>query len=213
MHVAPLEKGMCHTWILHQDATSVAEELKGALRGTSASSDADGSRRAEAIDRVRRTTGSDLPTGSPVEVTVQNSGGTAIVLTRLEVSVKDRSEPVPNSLMDVGTGCGGGLPKRVFSVNLDATEPKVVPQEDDGYGNRTPDFPYKVSADDPEVFALSGYSNKMVEWTATLHWVADGKEGKTVIDNDGRPFLSYPNTASRYWFDTYTDTLKVNPSN
>ncbi|MFJ3164372.1 hypothetical protein [Streptomyces kanasensis] len=208
IHVAPREyDATCTTWLLRQDATSVAGELKKALRNTSASSNADGHRREEIFDRVRRATGSDLPTGSLVEVTIQNPSDKAIVLTRLEISVKKRTEPVPNSLMHVGTGCGEGLQERLFSIDLDAGNPKLSPQID-ASGKRTPDFPYKVSSDDPEVFKLNGYSEKMVEWTATLHWVADGKEGKTEIDNGGRPFLSYSDTASRFWFDAYYDTLR-----
>ncbi|MEV0695438.1 hypothetical protein [Streptomyces sp. NPDC050388] len=209
-HVTPMEEAHCNTWLLRQNVTSVARELKTELRGTSGRFNE--GEREKVIDRVRRATGSDLPTGSSVEVTVQNPTGKAIVLTRLEVSVKNRTEPPARSLVNVGSGCGGDLPVRQLSVDLDASEPRFIPQENDGLGNRTPDFPYKISANDPEVFMLSGYSSKLIEWTATFHWVADGKEGKTVIDNEGHPFLSYSNTSAHYWFDTYYDTLNLAPT-
>ncbi|MEU9192594.1 hypothetical protein [Streptomyces hundungensis] len=52
-------------------------------------------------------------------------------------------------------------------------------------------FSYKISPGDPEVFELTvDNTTCFCAFAVELDWVADGKAGKTVLDDGGTGFLS-----------------------
>jgi hypothetical protein len=68
-------------------------------------------------------------------------------------------------------------------------------------------FPYKVSQTDPEVFYIAVNTKKCdCTWIAELFWTTRGKNGSTIIDDNGRPFrvTSSGNSASYYSNDGQT---------
>jgi hypothetical protein len=102
---------------------------------------------------------------------------------------------------------------RYYAVDLDTARPEFILHEGDGSGDaetKPINFPYKVSSVEPEKFVLTGKTDSVVEWTATLHWTADGKKGKTDITDNGKPFVSYP-VATKLFFDTGTGKLQTSP--
>ncbi|WP_406436988.1 hypothetical protein OHB14_60580 [Streptomyces sp. NBC_01613] len=210
VHAKTKDTDMCGYWRIHKDAVVVATDLKMRLAGHPSHP-----AYSKILADGRKATGSDLLTGSTVEVTVEGTNGKAVILTGLDVQVTKR-EPFNEDVISVGTGCGGGVEERYYSVDLDEPTPHFKLSETDENGQpiaKSVDFPYKVSANDPEVFILSGGALRgAIHWKAVLRWVADGKEGSSEISNGGKPFLSYPVDAPNYWFDTNGDELHLYPS-
>ncbi|MEU2489577.1 hypothetical protein ABZ593_33965 [Streptomyces sp. NPDC012617] len=102
-----------------------------------------------------------------------------MILESLEPNVTKRSKL--GETMYVGDQCGGGLPERFFTSNLDDPKPEFSLARVDDSGEKVTepiDFPYKISSAEPEKFILTGETKASVEWTVTLHWIADGKKGR-----------------------------------
>jgi plasmid maintenance system antidote protein VapI len=118
-----------------------------------------------------------------VELTVQGTGEDTVVLQALHVHVVDSRAPLAHNAYEMGVGCGGGVPTKTFSVDLDASRPQVTPKS----GQR--DFPYKVSETDPEVFYITAQANSRdVRWYLELRWSSGTRQGRLRIDNHGEPF-------------------------
>jgi len=209
VHAKSKETDMCGYWRLHQDAEAVAADLETRLAGHT-TREAGTPAYDRKVAMSREATESDLLTGRAVEVTVEGDNGKAVILTGLDIQVLTREE-LSDDVMAVGTGCGEGIEKRYYSVDLDEPAPHFKLSETDENGRpvvKSVDFPYKVSANDPEVFVLAGNSLRhAIRWKAVLHWVADGKEGTSSISDGGDAFLSYPVDSAGYWFDTDENQL------
>ncbi|PSM41612.1 hypothetical protein C6Y14_20245 [Streptomyces dioscori] len=152
-------------------------------------------------DEVLKSTGSQVPTGDEVEVTVTGKEERVIVLTGLEVFVQTKKE-LTGHTMEFPMGCGAGVPPRLFDVNLDERKPNFTLRKSTDPEEKSIDFPYKVSSGEPEVLLLVSQSHEYVEWKARLLWVADGKEGHTDITNKGESFVTFPGGA---WSDLPAD--------
>ncbi|MGE6732258.1 hypothetical protein, partial [Streptomyces sp. NPDC059900] len=123
-----------------------------------------------------------------VKLTVQGKGDDTVVLESLNVRVAGTGAPLAwnNYKMGyLGVGCGGNVPKHTFDVNLDASVPRPAPQ------SAGDDFPYKVSASDPEAFYIEATANtRYVRWYLELEWSSGGRRGTVRIDDTGKPFAT-----------------------
>jgi hypothetical protein len=132
-----------------------------------------------------------------IQVTVQGRTQQSVLLTGMHINITAR-HPGPATGIVVSSGqCGGGVTERHFDVDLSATPPTLTAEPAvDAYTGQTTspavDFPYKISLTDPEVFALDVTRDCAGDctFTVTLDWVADGKKGTSVLDNQGRGFRS-----------------------
>jgi hypothetical protein len=197
----------CASWLLNKEPEVVGAQIRNRMSGL----DPLGVEARKRLEEAQRSSGSRLPIGDVVEVTVEGNKEKVVVLDRLEPKIVKRSNL--GSVMAVGHQCGGGFPIRYYAVDLDAPRPEFLLYEGDGSGDaetKPINFPYKVSSVEPEKFVLTGKTDSVVEWTATLHWTADGKKGKTDITDNGKPFVSYPVT-TKLFFDTGTGKLQTSP--
>lgn len=126
-----------------------------------------------------------VPITRDFEFAVQTTSAEAIVLTGLRVVV-DHREPAALGVQAGLAGCGGGLQPRSFHIDLAASTPTItsVPETaaDGTIGRSAVDFPYKISADDPEVFVVSVVkASGDVTWHMELDWIANGQPGSTKI--------------------------------
>jgi transcriptional regulator with XRE-family HTH domain len=121
-----------------------------------------------------------------LELTIQGTGKSTVVLEALHVRMVNRAAPLTWNayLMGYeGVGCGGGVPTNSFGIDLDTGRPAATPES----GQR--DFPFKVSESDPEVFYITGNaSSHDVTWYLELEWSSGGRHGILRIDNHGKPF-------------------------
>jgi hypothetical protein len=196
----------CASWLLNKEPEVVSTQIRNQMRGLK---DPLGDDARKRLEKVHKSSGSRLPIGARVEVTVEGNKEKVVVLDRLEPNIVKKSKL--GSVMAVGTQCGGGFPVRYYAVDLDLSRPEFRLYEGDGSGDdesKPIDFPYKVSSVEPEKFVLTGNTDSVVEWTATLHWTADGKKGKTEITDAGKPFVSYP-IPTKFFFDTGTGELQA----
>ncbi|MFE2925759.1 helix-turn-helix domain-containing protein [Streptomyces goshikiensis] len=121
-----------------------------------------------------------------VTLTLQGSGKETVVLDGLTVRTVGKHAPLPwndYAMGYPGVGCGAGVPTRSFTVALDAARPAVVPAPDQ------PDFPFKVSESEPEVFYVKADASAYdVSWYLELSWSSGSRHGTLTIDHNGKPF-------------------------
>ncbi|WP_413806304.1 helix-turn-helix domain-containing protein [Streptomyces sp. OE57] len=143
-----------------------------------------------------------------VEVTVQGRASSAVVLQALHVRVVGRRTPLAWSSFAMDNGCGGSLTPRAFSVNLDAARPLARPTDGNDAGKPIPavQFPYRVSASDPEVLLVNARTAGCdCIWYLELDWSSGGRSGTVRIDDHGSPFrTSSVKGRPAYAYD-YTD--------
>ncbi|MEV5366191.1 helix-turn-helix transcriptional regulator [Streptomyces cellulosae] len=126
-----------------------------------------------------------------VELSVQGTSDTAVVLTALRVRVAGRSVPAPGNAYAMDQGCGGALTPRYFDVNLDKDRPiaRAVAGNDAGTPMPAVRMPYRVSATDPEVLMITARTEGCdCRWYLELDWSSQGRTGTVRIDDRGRPF-------------------------
>ncbi|MER6345221.1 helix-turn-helix domain-containing protein [Streptomyces sp. NPDC001595] len=141
-----------------------------------------------------------------VRIAVQGRSSTAVVLEALRVRVVSRGTPRAGSAYAMGQGCGSDLTPRRFAVNLDRDRPVAHPK-DGADGERTVPavhFPYRVSAEDPEVLLVDATTQSHdTRWYLELDWSSQGRTGTVRIDDHGRPFRTTGiKGMPYYWYGT-----------
>ncbi|MDI1462953.1 hypothetical protein QEZ54_18405 [Catellatospora sp. KI3] len=131
--------------------------------------------------------GAEVPAGqTQLDVTVQTDSAESVILEALRVRVLHRgqSSPADGFVVTMPCGdCGGSVITRPFQVRLDDAEPVLRPLQN------SRNFPYEVSLTDVEVFTLDLRDNACdCTFDLVLEWVAKGRHGETVLDNEGRHF-------------------------
>ncbi|MFF3845480.1 helix-turn-helix domain-containing protein [Streptomyces sp. NPDC002328] len=128
-----------------------------------------------------------VPSGEQmVEVTVQGTGAATVVVESLKVRTVQKSSPLAWNDFAMGypgVGCGGGVPKRYFTVALDAVRPALLPEAG------ADDFPFSVSESDPEAYYVAADASAYdVRWVLELSWSSGSRRGTLTVDDDGKPF-------------------------
>ncbi|MFC7219580.1 helix-turn-helix domain-containing protein [Streptomyces polyrhachis] len=126
-----------------------------------------------------------------LQLTAQGDSAQTVVLHALYVHVVGKRPAPPGNVYTPGSGCGGMLEPASFAVDLEAAEPRPKPvagMADDG-SKVSSDFPYKISADEPQVLSVdAGSVSRDVSWYLELVWSSGDREGTIRIDDHGRPF-------------------------
>jgi hypothetical protein len=135
-----------------------------------------------------------------LRLVVQGMNSHDVVLRNMRI-VERRKEPIPPAGTDVALalGCGGGLPERNYRVMLGSDSPdfELVTRKDDRLSVIQRPFGYKVSATDPEIFAIEANAavdddftqcDCLITWKLGLDWTHKGKQGTLVVDDKGAPF-------------------------
>ncbi|MFE9558754.1 hypothetical protein ACFYOD_35490 [Streptomyces sp. NPDC006703] len=110
----------------------------------------------------------------------------SVVLKDARVRITERSSPVKGTVFAPGAyGCGGTLQIRTFTADLDTS--RVSPVES------TPNFPYKTSEGDPEVFQIfSSTKHCLCSWYLEIDWESGNNAGTVTVDDHGRPYRLTP---------------------
>ncbi|OKK22875.1 DNA-binding protein [Streptomyces sp. CB00455] len=141
-----------------------------------------------------------------VQISVQGRSSTAVVLEALRVRMVSRDTPAAGSAYAMGQGCGGDLTPRRFTVNLDIDRPVAGPKDGSDVERTIPavHFPYRVSAEDPEVLLVDATTQTYdARWYLELDWSSQGRTGTIRIDDHGRPFrTSSIKGMPHYWYGT-----------
>ncbi|MEV5594714.1 helix-turn-helix transcriptional regulator [Streptomyces sp. NPDC052496] len=126
-----------------------------------------------------------------VALAVQGTSDQAVVLHSLTVRTTTRTASVAGSAYSMGDGCGGGLTPASFDVGLDAAQPVTRPVAGEQGDRKIPatDFPFKVSASDPQMLYVDAHAEANdVSWYLELEWSSGGRRGTLRLDDHGRPF-------------------------
>ncbi|MET9505873.1 helix-turn-helix domain-containing protein [Streptomyces sp. NPDC006622] len=141
-----------------------------------------------------------------VQISLQGRSSTAVVLKALHVRVVSRGNPAARTAYAMGQGCGSDLVPRRFTVNLDADRPVTSPNDGADREHTIPavHFPYRVSAEDPEVLLVDAATQTYdARWYLELDWSSQGRSGTIRIDDHGRPFHTTSiKGMPHYWYGT-----------
>jgi hypothetical protein len=114
-------------------------------------------------------------------VLVEGRSAQAVVLKALRPVVLARRPPRP--ITGIGTICGILEPRR-FTIDLEQDPPRLVAQG--------PDFPFTVTASDPEQFRIKQKVwDHEVDWHLELDWICAGRTGTLCVPDTGH-FTHYP---------------------
>ncbi|MFE3765405.1 helix-turn-helix domain-containing protein [Streptomyces sp. NPDC059104] len=140
-----------------------------------------------------------------MQLTVQGTEGKAAVLHALYVHVVSGRKAPGWNAYTMGAGCGGALVPASFAVDLDDASPRArpVPGKEGERPTASTDFPYKVSATDPQVLNIDAATlGQDVSWYLELAWSSGDRKGTTRIDDHGRPFRTVAQNAGHsYWYN------------
>ncbi|MEU8460718.1 helix-turn-helix transcriptional regulator [Streptomyces sp. NPDC029003] len=140
-----------------------------------------------------------------MQLTVQGTEGKAAVLHALYVRVVSGHKAPGWNAYTMGSGCGGALVPASFAVDLDDASPRArpVPGKEGERPTASTDFPYKVSATDPQVLNIDAATlGQDVSWYLELAWSSGDRQGTTRIDDHGRPFRTVAlNAGHSYWYN------------
>lgn len=130
-----------------------------------------------------------------LDVTIQGPSSVQIILTGIQFVVVHRGSGTINGGL-VTNACGGPMMARYMVVDLDnrpadivtsVRDPFPAPSSEPWQGTPVT-FPYYVTDTSGEVFKIIAYTHSDVTWYAELFWSVDGKNGQSIISNDGKPF-------------------------
>ncbi|MET8545497.1 helix-turn-helix transcriptional regulator [Kitasatospora sp. NPDC004799] len=120
-----------------------------------------------------------------IELTAQGANADTVVLNAMYVQVVS-TRPAPKwNAYTPGSGCGGGLEPAAFAVDLDAPSPRAVPVagREGARKTTTTDFPYKISAGDPQVIDVDASTlSQDVSWFLELQWSSGDRKGTLRVD-------------------------------
>lgn len=139
-----------------------------------------------------------------VQVTVTGRSSEPVILTNLRIRVVERRPPLEGTHVIYGE-IGDAVYARWVEVALDESPPVITDSVDyrEGYpGQPRSDlpkdqkvkrdpvvFPYRVSATEPEVFYIRAHAQRCdCSWVAELFWTTGGKQGSTIIEDNGKLF-------------------------
>ncbi|MEU3353423.1 helix-turn-helix transcriptional regulator [Streptomyces sp. NPDC037389] len=144
-----------------------------------------------------------------LQLTVQGTGSSTTVLHGMSIHVVGSRKAPRWNTYTMGAGCGGELDPASFAVDLDnpSPRPRPVPGKEGERPTTSTDFPYKVSADDPQVLNVDAYTvGQDVSWYLELTWSSGGRQSTTIVKDRGRPFRTVAlNTEQRYWYNANTN--------
>lgn len=133
-----------------------------------------------------------VPAGTmKIELAVQGTGSNTVVLSGLHIRTVSKAAPLAWTAYSMASGCGSGLMPASFSVNLDANRPLANPTPGQQGDTVVPavDFPFKVSASDPQVLTIYAHAHAVnVAWYLELDWSSGDRSGTVRIDDHGKPF-------------------------
>ncbi|MBO0516261.1 helix-turn-helix domain-containing protein [Streptomyces beijiangensis] len=129
--------------------------------------------------------------GIRLQLTATSKSTESVVLSGLRVRTVSRGVPLGWTAYSMGEGCGSGVTPRSFDVDLDAAQPLAEPVGGTQGDVKIPavDFPYKVSANDPQVLNLNVHTDAHdVRWYLEVKWSNGAQSGIVRVDDQGQPF-------------------------
>jgi hypothetical protein len=135
------------------------------------------------IARVERTKWGLLG-GTAIKILVETRSSQAVVLHSIQPIVLSR-QPL------LEPWCLAPVKVREFVVDLDEDPPKVRPKRHN-FAPPEVDFPFTVTASDPEMFQLVIQSYYRVQFEFELSWTCAGRTGSTLIRDLGSIAFTHP---------------------
>ncbi|TYK53419.1 hypothetical protein [Actinomadura decatromicini] len=159
-------------------------------------------------DRWWKALGAVDAEDTTIEIVLQGNTPNAVVLRNLQVEVTQRRPPARTGAVYSSGQCGGPMDPRKFSVDLDQSPPKPVPQAGasqapDGADIEQPpiNFPYKISDADPEIFIVSADTAHCdCSWHLLLTWSQTGQQKTSRVDLNGQDFRTTATEGLRHWW-------------
>jgi hypothetical protein len=149
-------------------------------------------------DRWARDLGGADGGFTSVRITVTGTAASPVVLQDLRFDVLERRQPIDGILTKAP--CGDILQERLLDVDLEPTPPAVTGSYDQrdilGSAPGTPEqpvrFPYTVSTSSVEQFLVIANAKRChCVWQARLLWTSGDRQGETIIDDSGQPFVTH----------------------
>ncbi|GAB2986801.1 hypothetical protein [Saccharothrix stipae] len=150
---------------------------------------------------------------TPIRITAQAKGAEDILLTGMRL-VEVAVPPPPTTGVMLVPVCGGSrVTPRNFQVDLDHPDPvakpvPIISDTDGAYYPAVP-FPFRISADEPEVFDLHVVRAQPCDcrFVVEMDWVVRGQRGTSRVTDEGEGFRFIVGDAlARYRLDRRSGT-------
>lgn len=128
-----------------------------------------------------------------IVLTVQGTSDEDVIIRDLRVKVLSRAPAVHGVTITAGTGCGGGVTVRYYSVDVSAAKPRLELQGAHAANAVPIDQEYTVSQSDPEVFFILANVKSPQAREYTYEFQLDWSQGSTsgtvnLRSSAGKPF-------------------------
>jgi hypothetical protein len=148
------------------------------------------------------------------KIDVQGTTPTAVELIDFRVVDLERIPVDKGTDIWSSDGCGPA-PEAGFDIGLGSDPPVITPVAglDQGTAKKIP-FPFVVSSTDIQQFQIAAVDTIgsptaacgcLVRWRLALDWSYEGRDGTTVIDDDGQPFQTvfahFTGVSATRWWD------------
>ncbi|WP_280395616.1 helix-turn-helix domain-containing protein [Nocardia brasiliensis] len=118
--------------------------------------------------------------------------GSVVMLTGMDIEIVERKPAMSGT--HVGMLVGGRMVGRRVELDAD-TDPPTLIESSSGEENANGEplseplqFPYRISATDPELFYVWVRTTQHITWRIKIRWIAESHSGETTIDDHGKPF-------------------------
>jgi hypothetical protein len=143
-----------------------------------------------------------------LEIRLQGRAADAVILNQPKVVLESSDEASTTTVFYYETECGSGFAHRYYKVDLDSSQPRLIPTEgmEDGRSIPAQPFPLKINNGDPETLRVEATTvAKDIRWRLDIPWYSGSDSGTYSVGVEGAPLTTYGTARVGTAYASYRD--------